>query len=150
MNSIVSITIARTSTSRQKPKKLPDDTIMRFATLIQMIAGILLLLIADRGVGRAQQTTATASSASTSESVGQPGLMEQTRSVRLLETVAEFYDQMPTGVAVSASGRVFVNFPRWGDDVKFTVGEVRNGKAAAYPNQDMNTTPTTETNRPPA
>ncbi len=31
---------------------------------------------------------------------------------------------MPTGVTVSHSGRIFVNFPQWGDDVTATVAEV--------------------------
>jgi hypothetical protein len=39
-----------------------------------------------------------------------------------LETVHTFDDgPMPTGVAVSASGRVFVNYPKWGDEVPATV-----------------------------
>ena len=36
-------------------------------------------------------------------------------------TVATFNGPMPTGVAVSKTNRVFVNFPRWGDPVEFTV-----------------------------
>ena len=39
-----------------------------------------------------------------------------------IEPVFAFYDQMPTGVTVSDTGRVFVNFPRRGDKVDFTVG----------------------------
>src|SRR5215207_6426869 len=31
------------------------------------------------------------------------------------ELVATFDDPMPTGVTVSHKGRVFVNYPRWGD-----------------------------------
>ena len=49
------------------------------------------------------------------------------------EVVHEFRGPMPTGVTVSRSGRIFVNFPRWGDPVDFTVGEIRNGKVVAYP-----------------
>lgn len=55
-----------------------------------------------------------------------------------LEPVAYFYDAMPTGVTVSASGRIFVNYPKWGDDVKFTVAEIIDGEAVAYPNQEFN------------
>lgn len=54
------------------------------------------------------------------------------------EVVAKFYGPMPTGVAVSKSGRVFVNFPRWGDKVDFTVAEVKAGKAFAYPSAQFN------------
>jgi len=58
-----------------------------------------------------------------------------------LETVALFDGAMPTGVTVSQSGRVFVNFPRWGDDVAFTVAEVKDGKAAPYPDAEVNRVP---------
>ncbi|WP_199515079.1 L-dopachrome tautomerase-related protein [Nucisporomicrobium flavum] len=57
-----------------------------------------------------------------------------------LETVHTFDSgPMPTGVSVSAQGRIFVNFPKWGDDVVFTVGEIRDGTVVAYPDQRWNT-----------
>ncbi|MFI7603416.1 L-dopachrome tautomerase-related protein [Actinoplanes sp. NPDC049681] len=57
-----------------------------------------------------------------------------------LETVHTFdCGPMPTGVAVSAGGRIFVNFPKWGDEVVFTVGELRDGSVVAYPDQAHNT-----------
>lgn len=58
-----------------------------------------------------------------------------------LETVALFDKAMPTGVTVSQSGRIFVNFPRWGDDVEYAVAEIKDGKAVAYPNADINKVP---------
>ena len=54
------------------------------------------------------------------------------------EVVAEFTDVMPTGVTVSDDGRVFVSFPRWGDDVPFTVAEVVDGAAVAFPSAEVN------------
>lgn len=60
------------------------------------------------------------------------------RGSRRLETVAEFHGAMPTGVTVSQEGRIFVNFPRWGDDVRYTVAEVKNARAEAYPNPEIN------------
>jgi sugar lactone lactonase YvrE len=62
------------------------------------------------------------------------------QSCGTLEPVAHFDGAMPTGVTVSHSGRIFVNFPKWGDDVKFTVAEVRDGRPVAYPNEAMNQT----------
>ena len=50
---------------------------------------------------------------------------------------------MPTGVTISHQGRVFVNFPRWGDHVLFTVAEIRNGRAFAYPDEPQNVSNTT-------
>jgi len=58
-----------------------------------------------------------------------------------LETVATFTGPMPTGVTVSRANRIFVNFPRWGDDVPFTVAEIVHGKAVAYPNVEINNWP---------
>ncbi|MEI9983123.1 MAG: L-dopachrome tautomerase-related protein [Aliidongia sp.] len=45
---------------------------------------------------------------------------------------------MPTGVTVAADGRIFVNFPRWGDEVPYTVGEIRHGKIVPYPDAAIN------------
>ena len=48
---------------------------------------------------------------------------------------------MPEGVTVSHTGRIFVNFARWGDNIPFTVGELVKGKAVAYPNESINSWP---------
>ena len=55
----------------------------------------------------------------------------------VLEPVALFNGAMPTGVAVSHQGRIFVNFPKWGDEVPFTVSEIRDGgeMVVAYPDE---------------
>ncbi len=58
----------------------------------------------------------------------------------MLEPVAYFNGAMPTGVTVSQKGRIFVNFPKWGDEVPFTAAEVKDGKAVAYPDEAMNQT----------
>ena len=47
---------------------------------------------------------------------------------------------MSTGVTVSHQGRIFVSFPRWGDEVPFTVSEIRDGEAVAFPDKAMNQT----------
>jgi sugar lactone lactonase YvrE len=57
-----------------------------------------------------------------------------------LEPVAYFNGAMPTGVTVSQKGRIFINFPKWGDDVPFTVAEIRDGKAVPYSDEAMNQT----------
>ena len=57
-----------------------------------------------------------------------------------LETVALFDGAMPTGVTVSRRGRIFVNFPKWGDDVRFTVAEVRDGDVVPFPDRVANET----------
>ena len=58
-----------------------------------------------------------------------------------LEPIAFFNDAMPTGVTVSHKGRIFVNFPKWGDDVKYTVAEIlEDGNTVAYPDEALNKT----------
>lgn len=44
---------------------------------------------------------------------------------------------MPTVVTISEDGRIFVNFPKWGDDVKFTVAEIVKNKLVPYPNMEV-------------
>ncbi len=54
------------------------------------------------------------------------------------EVVAELTGPMPTGVTVSDTGRIFVSFPRWGDDVSITVAEIVEGAPVAFPSADIN------------
>jgi sugar lactone lactonase YvrE len=60
------------------------------------------------------------------------------RTIGQLEVVATFSGAMPTGVTVANNGRVFVNFPKWGDNVEYTVAEVIDGKTLPYPNAEIN------------
>jgi sugar lactone lactonase YvrE len=55
-----------------------------------------------------------------------------------VEVVARFWDAMPSGIAVATFGRIFVSFPRWGDPVPFTVGELREGKVVPFPSPEIN------------
>src|SRR4051812_5909216 len=70
-----------------------------------------------------------------------PGESElpKSKSAGHLEVVATLDGPMPTGVTVSQKGRVFINYPRWGDSVTFTVAEVKNGKPTAYPDETFAT-----------
>jgi len=68
-----------------------------------------------------------------------PKELAKERPVGKIEPVAFFYGPMPTGVTVSCTGRMFVNFPKWGDNIAYTVAEVRKGKIVPYPDQKMNT-----------
>jgi sugar lactone lactonase YvrE len=60
------------------------------------------------------------------------------RALDKLEAVAIFRDAMPTGVTVSRHGRIFVNFPRWGDKVPYTVGELKKGLTVPFPDAEIN------------
>jgi sugar lactone lactonase YvrE len=62
----------------------------------------------------------------------------QRASGSALTPVAQF-DHQATGVAVTADGRRFVNFPRWTDDAPISVAEVLpNGSLRAYPDAQWN------------
>lgn len=55
-----------------------------------------------------------------------------------IEQVATFSGPMPTGVSVSQGGRIFVNFPKWGDQVEYTVAELEDGRTVPYPSAEFN------------
>ena len=55
-----------------------------------------------------------------------------------LQEFATFDDDQVTGVAVSRSGRVFVNFPSWSDRHRISVAELVNGKPIPFPNEEWN------------
>lgn len=55
-----------------------------------------------------------------------------------LSEVASFADQQPTGIAVSNTGRIFVNFPRWSDEHQVSVAELVDGKLQPFPNETWN------------
>lgn len=55
-----------------------------------------------------------------------------------LQVVHEFNGPMPTGVTVSRDGRIFVNYPRWEDPIRFTVAEIKDGREVAYPDEATN------------
>lgn len=57
-----------------------------------------------------------------------------------MELVATFDGPMLTGVTVSQQGRIFVNFPKWGDDVTYTIAELVDGETVAYPDEALNQT----------
>lgn len=84
------------------------------------------------GVAMAAQTALAAPAADFSASA------PADKTIGQLQQVFAFLDAMPTGVTVSETGRIFVNFPRWGDDVPFTVAEIRDGKVQAWPNAQIN------------
>jgi sugar lactone lactonase YvrE len=90
---------------------MPPQTAMQFASL--------LLFCALSGVIQSQE-------------------LATDRSIGKLEVVATFSGAMPTGVTVANNGRIFVNFPKWGDNVEYTVAEVKHGKTFPYPNADIN------------
>lgn len=58
--------------------------------------------------------------------------------INRIEQVFAFPNQMPTGVTVSQSGRIFVNYPRWEDKVDFTVAEIKNGREIPFPDANIN------------
>lgn len=60
------------------------------------------------------------------------------RVIGQLDVVATFNGPLPTGVTAAPDGRIFVNFPKWGDPVEYTVAEVKDGKTLPYPDAEIN------------
>jgi sugar lactone lactonase YvrE len=89
------------------------------------------LLIAITVTAGSQISFATDSISSTASS-------PITDTIGQLEQVFTFHDAMPTGITITDSGRLFVNYPKWGDDVTFTVGEIREGHVFPYPDAAFN------------
>lgn len=55
-----------------------------------------------------------------------------------LQQIATF-DHQATGVTVTEDGRIFVNFPRWSEDVPVSVAELmHDGTVRPYPDEDWN------------
>jgi sugar lactone lactonase YvrE len=54
-----------------------------------------------------------------------------------IELVADFGHQV-TGVSVSETGRIFVNFPRWTEDTAVSVAELKDGEVHPYPDEEWN------------
>ncbi len=63
--------------------------------------------------------------------------LEATENKIVLEPVA-FSDIQWTGLAIANNGRLFVNYPRWSNNLPFSVAELIDGKPVPYPNQIMN------------
>lgn len=72
--------------------------------------------------------------------MGWPQELATERVTGALDVVATFDGPMPTGVTVANNGRIFVNFPKWGDRVEYTVAEVdgKTGRTVPYPNAEIN------------
>jgi sugar lactone lactonase YvrE len=56
----------------------------------------------------------------------------------MLELVASIWPEMPSGIAVTSSGRIFLSFPRWLDRRAFTVAELVDGALVPFPSQTHN------------
>jgi sugar lactone lactonase YvrE len=115
---------------------------MLFRKLLQLVIAIPLISMgcathSTRGTAQASRhavrTGAEAQGVQLATADGAAG-----ESTNILEPVAVFYGPMPTGVSVSRQGRIFANYPKWGDDVDFTVAEIRNGHEVPFPSADIN------------
>jgi sugar lactone lactonase YvrE len=108
--------------------------------LLAMVA--LLASCKDRAPQPPQASTLTGANVGNEHGtfISEPRLAAWAPEGRL-ELVATFEGAMPTGVTVSRAGRIFVTFPRWGDDVPFTVAEMKGGTPAAFPDEAVNRVP---------
>jgi sugar lactone lactonase YvrE len=102
---------------------------------------ILAFAVAVQMIGCREDTprakSGTALNANLASSTDADARQQQVNSEKL-QQVAAFWGPLPTGVTVSKSGRIFVNFPRWGDPVEYSVAEVKDGQVVPYPNLEIN------------
>jgi sugar lactone lactonase YvrE len=63
---------------------------------------------------------------------------EPTGAPPTIEVVREFSDRQLTGVAVSSTGRLFVNFPLWGGLHDVSVAELSDAGLVPYPSPEWN------------
>ena len=94
------------------------------------------------GAGNSQNASASSTSNSGGSLIkAEEEIKELVPSQRFLgkpEVVAAIKGAMPTGVAVSFSGRKFLNFPRREEGVENTCCELRDGDLVPYPNAEIN------------
>ena len=69
-----------------------------------------------------------------------PSKTETTIQNNTIELITSFKGQQVTGITVdAATGRTFVNFPRWNDGIENSVVEIlKDGSHKPYPNADWN------------
>lgn len=110
---------------------------MKSSTPICIVA-LFLIAGCQHDTPRAQTREAQTGDVENAQLAKARGGTTRQSQVGRVEPFALFHGPMPTGVAVSHDGRVFVNFPRWGDPVEYTVAEVKGGKAFPYPDLTAN------------
>jgi sugar lactone lactonase YvrE len=89
-------------------------------------------------IGRAQDAPrppGTGATVAASERVGANTDLPRAmgRGADDLEIVHRFTGQMPVGVAVTATGRAFVSYPRWEDKLEYTLAVLENGREVPFP-----------------
>ncbi len=58
---------------------------------------------------------------------------------RPITQVAQFQDYQVTGIAVSRTGQLYANFPRWSNDYKYAVAEVGSDSSLTpFPDEQWN------------
>lgn len=129
---------------RQIPAdRLKEDSSKSKKSVVQT-AALTGLLLAGAGLGTAAFISAARSKSRqrrallAQQPITAPAELPADKSAGALELVHEFHGSMPTGVSVSQDNRIFVNYPRWGDPVPFTVAEIVDGEEVAFPNEKIN------------
>ena len=83
-------------------------------------------------------TSCGSNTTSTPDNRALPATDSSVKNSAMLETVFTDSVYQLTGVARSADGRLFANYPYWLDNHSYSVVEVKNGKPVPYPNENWN------------
>ena len=110
--------------------------VSRFTTLALILAVITVTIALIPGCKRVRPLSAIPGhEAEAQEKTVAPSQVE--KEAKLIEVATS--RRQWTGVAVSREGRIFVNFPRWSDDVPVSVGEILElGEVIPFPNEEWN------------
>ncbi len=114
------------------PRTAPDprrSTARLPAALPSLLGASILATLAAAAQAASPAAHAPAARAPTTAPAGVAARLEKVMS----------FDHQVTGVAVSEDGRIFVNFPRWFEDVPVSLAEVtKDGKLRPYPDAAWN------------
>ena len=124
------------------PGETSSDTYVKPSTVCLLVLGTYFLI--QQAVAKMRPNAITAALLSSSVAVAQQ--IAQDPGVRgpPLEITHLYYDQMPTGIAVSESGRLFSNYPSGLDanNTRYQVAELTtNNTETPYPNAEINSPP---------
>lgn len=121
------------------PQRENPDAVARHLTHLFTGDPAMLVHTTDRSLLMKKATPLLAGLAAVGVVAASAAAIAQSGSRGSMLTPVARFDHQVTGVAVTADGRRFVNFPRWTDDAPVSVAEVlKDGTIRPYPDAKWN------------
>jgi sugar lactone lactonase YvrE len=103
------------------------------ATIVWALVATLLLVLP---AAAEQRAVLASSDQAVSAPRAKAGPAAGKRSPKL-QPLAQLFGPQPAGIAVSPDRHIFITFPKWGDSVDFTVGELKSdGQLVPFPSSE--------------